>query len=234
MKRGIFTKYGCALVLAALFIMPVQMGADDDKPGIPCGEYTADDAMYKTFAFQDDNTVIVHVMGLAAKETYTLKNGIIHLDNSLQLKMEGPERLSGYDLYTEGYTYLRTEEPEKPCRPLNGDAMPDCYATGLEMKTTGKLNEAKRQFQHCCDNENDARSCGQYGFMEAIQNGYNKKALAYFEKACGMGHGGGCTNLAAYAAEKGDTEQAKAYYKQACDLGDQKGCGGLAELEPGL
>jgi hypothetical protein len=60
-----------------------------------------------------------------------------------------------------------------------------------------------------------------------------KAGLAYIRKACDMGFGGGCSNLASLAKRRGNKDEARKLYQEACDKGDMRGCieGKLLDLE---
>ncbi|WQW56954.1 sel1 repeat family protein [Helicobacter pylori] len=60
------------------------------------------------------------------------------------------------------------------------------------------------------------------------------KARKYFEKACGLNNGGGCSGLGfLYKSGKGvkqDLTKAAQLYSKACDLNNSVGCGALGML----
>lgn len=60
------------------------------------------------------------------------------------------------------------------------------------------------------------------------------KARKYFERACGLNNGGGCSGLGfLYKSGKGvkqDLKKVAQFYSKACDLKDGLGCGALAVL----
>ncbi len=60
------------------------------------------------------------------------------------------------------------------------------------------------------------------------------KARKYFEKACGLNNGGGCSNLGVlYQNGQGvekDFKKAFALFEKACDLNNSGGCGALGML----
>ncbi|GAA9921179.1 hypothetical protein VN0841_04130 [Helicobacter pylori] len=60
------------------------------------------------------------------------------------------------------------------------------------------------------------------------------KAKGYFEKACDLNNGGGCSNLGVlyYNGDgvKQDSKKAAALFKKACKLGNQLACEMLKEL----
>ncbi|GHQ61170.1 hypothetical protein JP0074_01160 [Helicobacter pylori] len=60
------------------------------------------------------------------------------------------------------------------------------------------------------------------------------KARKYFEKACGLNNGGGCSGLGfLYGSGKGvekDLTKAAYFYSKACDLKEGDGCGALGGL----
>jgi TPR repeat protein len=61
------------------------------------------------------------------------------------------------------------------------------------------------------------------------------KALEYFQKACELNSGGGCSNLGvAYKHGNGvkqDYFKAVEYYRKACDLKNKLGCENYAKLK---
>ncbi|GAA8701339.1 hypothetical protein oki326_01970 [Helicobacter pylori] len=60
------------------------------------------------------------------------------------------------------------------------------------------------------------------------------KARKYFERACGLNNGGGCSGLGfLYKSGKGvkqDLKKATQSYSKACDLNNGGGCGNLGVL----
>lgn len=60
------------------------------------------------------------------------------------------------------------------------------------------------------------------------------KARKYFERACGLNNGGGCSNLGVlyYNGDgvKQDSKKAAALFEKACKLGYKKACEMLKEL----
>ncbi len=60
------------------------------------------------------------------------------------------------------------------------------------------------------------------------------KARKYFEKACGLNNGRGCSNLVRlYRKGEGlekDLTKAAQFYSKACKLGDQRACEMMKEL----
>ncbi len=60
------------------------------------------------------------------------------------------------------------------------------------------------------------------------------KAKGYFEKACDLNNGGGCSNLGVlyYNGDgvKQDSKKAAALFEKACKLGNQLACEMLKEL----
>ncbi|GAA7487792.1 hypothetical protein JP0001_06620 [Helicobacter pylori] len=60
------------------------------------------------------------------------------------------------------------------------------------------------------------------------------KARKYFEKACGLNNGGGCSGLGfLYGSGKGvekDLTKAAYFYSKACELKEGDGCGALGAL----
>ncbi len=60
------------------------------------------------------------------------------------------------------------------------------------------------------------------------------KAKGYFEKACDLNNGGGCSNLGVlYQNGQGvekDLIKAAYFYSKACDLNNGRGCGNLGVL----
>ncbi len=113
----------------------------------------------------------------------------------------------------------------------------------------GKCTKAKAGATHECspgDQKDCAAQCtaGERGSCHALGRLYvagapglakdPKRALELFDKACGLEHGGGCSDLgiALLSSEAGapDPKRAAASFERACKLGEANGCFNLANL----
>ena len=83
--------------------------------------------------------------------------------------------------------------------------------------------------------EGNSTACFKVGERFRVVERDNKKALAYYIKACGDGYMTGCTNGGILLAMKGtpyskDFKQARKMFDKACEAGEDKSCFNLGTL----
>jgi len=205
-----------------------------------CGEFVAGSGIYTKFVFGDKNTATIHASGLEFSTTYFILENIVFLKTdkgSLELLIENPTLLTGKDTWTKDNSYSRKNAPNKACLPyaLSSSEQTElayqiCQMAAIALQKKGKLKEAAEKYLQCC-NSGDYVSCNKYGLLKAMLWNDQKTALRYYEKACSMGYGGGCSNLATYEKGKGNLKKAKKLYEKACSMGFKRACLEVAFME---
>ena len=205
-----------------------------------CGEFNADSGIYKQFIFGDKNSATIHASGLEFPTTYFIIEKIAYIKTDkgfLQLLIESPALLIGNDTWTKGHRYSRENPPQQSCLPytLSSSEKAElsnqiCQMAAIELKGKRKLEEAAEKFLQCC-NSGDPVSCNQYGVLRDLLWNDQKTALKYYEKACSMGYGGGCSNLATHEKRNGNLKKAKKLYEKACSMGFKRACLEAALME---
>jgi len=198
-----------------------------------CGEFDADSGIYERLVFGDKNSAIIHASGLEFPTTYFIIGNIAYINTDkgfLKLLIESPTLLIGNDTWTKDNSYSRENAPRKSCLPytLSSSEKADlahqiCQMAAIELQGKGKLKEAAEKYLQCC-NSGDPVSCNKYGLLKNMLWNDQKTALIYYEKACSMGYGGGCSNLATYEKRKGNLKKAKKLYEKACSMGFKRAC----------
>jgi TPR repeat protein len=205
-----------------------------------CGKFVAGSGIYKKFVFGDKNSVNIHASGLEFSTTYFILENIVFIKTDkgpLKLLVESPTLLTGKDTWTKGNSYSRENAPEKSCLPyaLSSSEQTEmthqiCQMAAIALQKKGKLKEAAEKYLQCC-NSGDYVSCNKYGLLKAMLWNDQKTALRYYEKACSMGYGGGCSNLATYEKRKGNLKKAKKLFEKACSMGFKSACFEAALME---
>ena len=205
-----------------------------------CGEFVSDGGAYDKFVFGDGNQVVIHVSALEFATTYFIKETIIFMQTEkylIELEIESPTLLKGKDSWTKDQSYTRKSIPKKSCTPYSPKQTERidlknqlCFLSGVELQNKNDLKGAADRFLECCDS-GDARSCNKYGFLRYFIGSDRETAFKYFRKACDLGYGGGCANLADFEQKKGNIQKAKQLYEEACSKQFQAACFKSALLE---
>jgi hypothetical protein len=205
-----------------------------------CGEFHADSGIYKRFVFGDKNSATIHASGLEIPTTYFIIENIAYIKTDkglLKLFIESPALLIGNDTWTKGHRYSRKNPPQESCLPytLSSSEKTElahqiCQMAAIELKGKRKFGEAARKFLQCC-NAGDPVSCNQYGVLRDLLWNDQKTALKYYEKACSMGYGSGCSNIATHEKRNGNLKKAKKLYEEACSMGFKRACLEAALME---
>ena len=218
----------------------VENAIQDSQRRQLCGEFVAGSGIYEKFVFGDKNSVTIHASGLEFPTTYFIIENIAYINTDkgfLKLLIKSPTLLIGNDAWTKDNSYSRENAPRKSCLPytLSSSEKAElahqiCQMAAIELKSKGKFKEAAEKFLQCC-NLGDPVSCNSYGILKAMLWNDQKTALRYYEKACSMGYGGGCSNLATYEKRKGNLKKAKKLYEKACSMGFKSACLEAALME---
>ena len=224
-----------------IIIAPVAMASEplvekiinDSQSQQLCGEFVAGSGIYKKFVFGDKNSVTIHASGLEFPTTYFVLENIVFIKTEkgfLKLLIESSTLLTGKDTWTKGNSYSRENDPKKSCLhyALSSSEQTEmthqiCRMAAIVLQKKGKLKEAAEKYLQCC-NSGDSVSCNKYGLLKAMLWNDQKTALKYYEKACSMGYGGGCSNLATYEKRKGNLKKAKKLYEKACSMDFKRAC----------
>jgi hypothetical protein len=193
-----------------------------------CGEFVADSGTYEKLVFKDKNSVTMTAMGMEFPLTYFISEKIVYVKTDkafLELQIENDALLRGKDMFTKGHSYKRRKAPDNGCIPPARENLESliCFATGTRFQSEGKIKEAAKKYLQCCESGH-AESCNHFGILKQLAFQDRKIALDYFRKACDMGYGGGCSNIASIEKRKGNKQRAKELYQEACDKGFQRGC----------
>lgn len=76
----------------------------------------------------------------------------------------------------------------------------------------------------------DADACLKAGLFYDSENINQDKQKTFFKKACDLGNGSGCSNLATIYIITNDFIKAKEYQEKGCELNHPKSCSGLADI----
>jgi lipoprotein NlpI len=200
-----------------------------------CGEFVTDNGTYEKFLFRDRGYVTVVAMGMEFSYKYFIFGETVYIKTDkafLEFEIENPDLIHGKDIFTKGHTYRRVKTPEKDCLPMERSELEAlvCYTNGIRLQEEGKMEEAAEKYLQCCGSGH-AESCNNYGLLKQAVFREMEIALAYYRKACDMGFGGGCSNLATIEKWKGNQKKAKELYQEACDKGFKRGCLEAIELK---
>jgi|GEM_PF-3167559 len=194
-----------------------------------CGEFIADSGTYDKFIFADKSTVSLVAMGMEFPAIYFISENIVYIKTDkaiLELEIVSPILLRGKDMFTQGSTYKQDKKSDKVCIPPDRTELGNlvCFLNGIELKKEGKLEDASAKFLQCC-NAGNAESCNHYGLLRHLVVSPDMKiAVEYYQKACAMGYGGGCSNLANMEKKRGNLSKAKQLFQEACKKGHQGSC----------
>lgn len=198
-----------------------------------CGEYksNAESKLVKSFTFLKDNLVNVN-MGMLFDYKYHLAGDeiVIRTDKAyLRLKIEN-DRLIGNDEFTKNEIFVKQASNNSQCdnKTVSSELVTSlahelCYSDGVTLQGQGQFKSATEKYLECCES-GAAISCNKYGFMTSLLTGDKEKAKKYFRKACDMGAGEGCGNLADIETKLGHHDAAIALHKEACDKGFVSSC----------
>jgi hypothetical protein len=205
-----------------------------------CGAFDADSGIYKRFVFGDKNSATIHASGLEFLTTYFIIENIAYIKTDkgwLTLLIKSPALLIGKDMWTKGHRYSRENPPQQSCLPyvLSSSEKTElahqiCQMAAIELKRKRKFDKAADKFLQCC-NAGDYVSCNEYGLLKDMLWNDQKTALIYYEKACSMGYGGGCSNIATHEKRSGNLKKAKKLYEKACSMGYKRACLEAALIE---
>ena len=239
--KSTISRHVIAFLTLFIIIAPVAMASEplvekiinDSRRQQLCGEFVAGSGIYNKFVFGDKNSVTIHASGLEFSTTYFILENIVFIKTDkgpLRLLIESPTLLIGNDTWTKDNSYSRENAPKKSCLPyaLSSSEQTElahqiCQMAAIALQKKGKFKEAAEKYLQCC-NSGDCVSCNQYGLLTDMLWNDQKTALRYYEKACSMGYGGGCSNLATYEKRKGNLKKAKKLYEKACSMGFKSAC----------
>ncbi|MCP3901851.1 MAG: sel1 repeat family protein [Desulfobacteraceae bacterium] len=197
---------------------------------LPCGLYELyegeEDEMYKSFNFVENMQVTVAVGASLRlhKTTYSIKNNEIFVKAGLRLKIVDDDTIIGVCLYSEGQIYKRKVKTSKPCKSDSAIAeSQNCYGEAVSLRRNRKFPEAIEKYKQCCDS-GDPSSCNEYAVMKQLIDGDKETAHFYYKKACDMGLGTACANLAAFAFKGGKKDKGMRFLKEACNKGHTSSC----------
>jgi TPR repeat protein len=201
---------------------------EESKKKQLCGEFVADSGIYEKFVFGDKNSVTITAMGIEFPLTYFVSENTVYVKTDkafLELEIETDALLRGKDTVTKGNGYTRGQAPDKACLPPTREDLERliCFANGTRYQSEGKFKEAARKYLQCCQSGH-AGSCNHFGLLKQMLFQDRKIAMDYFRKACDMGYGGGCSNIATIEKRKGNIKRAKELYQEACDKGFKSAC----------
>ncbi len=211
----------CQVFIFSICLIVIQWSIAEAQ--LPCGLYEADGGIYDSFNFGDNMQVTVDA-GVLQKTTYSVKDDKIFLKVGLRLKIVDDNTLIGVCTYTKGSTYKRVKKSLKQCKsdPAIIESQ-NCYREAVDLRTKGKLSEAAEQYKKCCE-AGDKFSCNEYAVIKQLIDGDTKTAQIYYKKACDMGLGVACANLASDAFRAGKNDKGMKLLKEACDKGHTASC----------
>ncbi len=211
-----------------------QAAAESIRTAGLCGQYVANAgaSLIDQLTFKARNVVEVEISALAEERFYLIQDNQVTIRGDkayFSLEIRAKE-LVGLDRWTKGVVFVKATGQPRTCGGdeidegyLAGLAAELCHADGVALQGTGQLSKAANHYLVCCGLDG-ALSCNHYGVLKKLMGRDVNTASEYFRRACDLGYGGGCSNLAEIQTKSGHHDSAIGLHKEACDKGFKVSC----------
>lgn len=220
--------------MAKDYRIEAQAVAETIKEARLCGPYIADadSSLIDKLTFKARNVVETAISGLTDHLPYLIRGDqvVIRGSKTYFRLVIGVNELKGQDRWTEGVRFIKESGQAETCSDYELDeaylatlGAELCHADGVILQRQGQFDTAVDQYLACCRRES-AISCNHYAVLKKLIARDDETASDYFRRACDLGYGGACGNLAQMQTKSGNHDRAIALHQEACDKGFRDSC----------